>query len=187
MTREAVLGGREDDLRAILSDEVAFRRWYDRTLPAVYSYLASRCQGDEDLARELTQQTFVAAIAARSSFDGRSEPVTWLCGIARHKLADHYRRLEREERKRIKVQVREIRPESDPGVVSGFEERAAIDRALAALPVAQRAVLVFVAVDGLPVAEASRLIGRSFGATQSLLARAREGFKRAYDREAGDD
>src|SRR5262245_40333388 len=128
MAGEAVLGGREEDLRVVFADEVAFRRWYDRTLPAVDSYLASRCQGDD--AQELTQQTFIAAIGARSSFDGRSEPTTWLCGIARHKLADHFRRLDREERRQLRAEVREITVGGRRGGGTGVEERAAIDEAI---------------------------------------------------------
>src|SRR5262245_10698968 len=79
-----------DDLRVALESETGFRRWYERHVPAVYGYLATRCLGDADLVQDLTQETFVAAIEARRRFDGRSEVTTWLCGIARHKLADHF-------------------------------------------------------------------------------------------------
>src|SRR5262245_55509838 len=96
-----------DELREALADEAAFQRWYERVMPHVYAYLASRAR-DVHLAEELTQQTFIAAIEARRTFDGRSDSVTWLCGIARHKLADHFRRLEREERRLDRVVVREI-------------------------------------------------------------------------------
>ena len=60
------------------------------------------------LAEELAQQTFIAAVDQRSRYDGRSDTVTWLCGIARHKLADHFRTLEREERRRMRLEVRQI-------------------------------------------------------------------------------
>jgi DNA-directed RNA polymerase specialized sigma24 family protein len=58
---------------------------------------------------------------------------------------------------------------------------------LRSLPAPHRAVLAFVVLDGLPVAEAGRLMGRSASATQSLLHRARESFRRAYGGELGDD
>jgi RNA polymerase sigma-70 factor (ECF subfamily) len=171
-----------DDLRVALADELAFRRWYERHVPAVYAYLASRCLGDRDLVQELTQQTFIAAIGTRSGFDRRSAVTTWLLGIARHKLADHFRALEREEARRARARVREIELVTDAGAWRGAEDRVLIADAMRALPAAQRAVLTFVAIDDLPVAEVARLIGRSFGATQSLLARARDGFRRAYPR-----
>jgi RNA polymerase sigma-70 factor (ECF subfamily) len=179
-----VLDADQDGLRAILADEAAFRRWYERFLPPVYSYLLSRCLGDASLAEDLAQETFVAAINARSQFDGRSDPATWLCGIARHKLADHFRRQERDERRRLRVRVNELALDRDRSAWQYIEERVLIADAMRSLPPAQRAVLTFVALDDLPVAEAARLVGRSFGATQSLLARAREGFRRRYE-EAG--
>ena len=173
-----------DDLREVLADEAAFRRWYDRMIPSVYSYVASRCLGDEDLAQELTQQTFIAAIHGRARFDGRSEPVTWLCGIARHKLADHFRRLEREEARTLRASVHALAQEGPDEAARwrGVDDRIVIADTLRRLPAAQRAVLTFVALDDLPVAEAARLLGKSFGATQSLLARARESFRQAYPR-----
>jgi DNA-directed RNA polymerase specialized sigma24 family protein len=57
-------------------------------------------------------------------------------------------------------------------------------RALRGLPASQRAVLIFVVLDDLPVGEAARLLGKSPKATESLLFRAREGFRRTYTGEA---
>jgi RNA polymerase sigma-70 factor (ECF subfamily) len=132
---------------------------------------------------ELTQRTFVAAIEQRWRFDGRSDITTWLCGIARHKLADHYRRAEREQRRQIKLEVREIdRIGEDSG--TGADDRELIAAAFRALPPAQRAVLVFVDLDGLSVPEAARLMGKNRLATQSLLHRARDRFRRAFRGEA---
>ena len=187
MIERAAVAGRVDELQVALANEAAFESWYQRTLPRVYSYLLSRCGGDTSLAEELSQQTFIAAIDRRSRYDGRSDTVTWLCGIARHKLADHFRMVEREERRRMRLEVREI-----PQAVGSIDARdlddlAAIQDALKSLPAAQRAVLVFVVLDDLPVAEAARLMGRSTGATQSLLHRARDGFRRVYRGGQADD
>jgi RNA polymerase sigma-70 factor (ECF subfamily) len=173
-----------DDLRRALADDAAFEAWYRRTVPRVYSYLLARC-GDIALAEDLTQETFLAAIAQRHRFDGRSDAVTWLCGIARHKLADHFRAQERADRRRMRMEVRWIELDSaDPSPEAGVADRLAISDGLAALPPLQRAVLTFVSLDGLSVAEVGRLIGKSHAATQSLLARAREGFRRSYRGEA---
>jgi RNA polymerase sigma-70 factor (ECF subfamily) len=174
-----------NELQLALADDRAFETWHRHTLPRVYSYLLSRCAGDVALAEELTQQTFVAAIDRRSRFDGRSDVVTWLCGIARHKLADHFRSVEREERRRMRMEVGRIELDAATGPGIGLEDRALIVEALRSLPANQRAVLVFVVLDDLPVAEAARLLGKSRAATESLLFRARESFRRAYAGEIG--
>ena len=57
--------------------------------------------------------------------------------------------------------------------------------ALAAVASAQREVLVLRYLDGLPVAEVAAAVGRSVAAVESLLARGRASFRRAYA-EAGD-
>jgi RNA polymerase sigma-70 factor (ECF subfamily) len=179
---DALAGANELDL-ALASDE-GFRAWYDRTLPRVYSYLVSRT-GDVTIAEELTQEAFIAALERPSRFDGRSDTVMWLCGIARHKLADHFRRAEREERRAGRFAVAEITT-ARMDDWQRVEERQAIEEALLRLPAAQRAVLLFVDLDGLSVAEAGRLIGRSHGAAQSLLFRARQAFRAIVDGEARD-
>ena len=139
------------------------------------------------VAEELTQLTFVAAVDQRSRYDGRSDTVTWLCGIARHKLADHFRAIEREERRRMRLEVRQIHLGVTTAPVNEIDDRAAIADAIRSLPASQQAVLTFVVLDDLSVAEAARLMGKSAAATQSLLHRARDGFRRAYDAEATDD
>lgn len=172
-----------NELQMALADDDAFADWYRRTLPRVYGYLLGRCGNDVALAEELSQQTFIAAIDQRSRFDGRSDVVTWLCGIARHKLADHFRAIDREERRRMQLEVRWIESSVGAAPAPDLDDRAAIATALRSLPAAQQAVLVFVVLDGLPVAEAGRLLGRSTPATYSLLHRAREAFRRAYGSE----
>ena len=175
-----------NELQQALADDDAFASWYRRSVPRVYSYLMSRC-GDRDLAEELTQQTFIAAVEGRWGFDGRSDGVTWLCGIARHKLADHFRAQERAERRGMRMQVAQIELEREAPTGPEIEDRALIAEAFRSLPPSQRAMLAFVAQDGLSVAEAGRLLGRSPRAATSLLNRARESFRKAYRGEVSDD
>ena len=64
---------------------------YDRYGSAVKAYLMRLC-GHEDLASELTQETFCRAIESIDRFDGRSGVYTWLCAIAKHLYYDAMRR-----------------------------------------------------------------------------------------------
>src|SRR6478752_4127397 len=176
-----------NELQRALADDAGFEAWYRRSVPRVYSYLMSRGGGDVALAEDLTQQTFTAAIDQRSRYDGRSDTITWLCGIARHKLADHFRSIERDERRQRRMEVRQIELDDATSTELGLEDRTVIAEILRSLPAAQRGVMVFVVLDDLPVREAARLMGKSRGATESLLFRARESFRRAYDAENADD
>jgi RNA polymerase sigma-70 factor (ECF subfamily) len=173
----AITGDRSE-LGAIFADELAFRAWYDRGLPTVYGYLFHRCGRNPELAEELTQQAFVEAVRSYGRFRGQADPTTWVIGIARHKLVDHFRRVERDARRLTALSARELgagRAESAPPTLPDD-----IDDALAMLPALQRAVLVLHYMDQLSVREVARSLGKTEAATASLLARGRDAFRQAY-------
>jgi RNA polymerase sigma-70 factor (ECF subfamily) len=149
---------------------------YDRALPEVYGYLLSRC-GQRALAEDLTAETFLAAV-------GTTAPVTtaWLIGTARHKLVDHWRRREREERS--------LRLVHEEGVEDRWDVRLDALRAqqvLDELSPAHRAALTLRYFDDLPVPQVAALLQRTVHATEALLVRARDAFRRAYVSTGGSD
>jgi len=153
-------------------DEATFRAWYEEALPRVYGYILRRV-GDSDLAEELTQQAFVEAVRKRATFRGEAEPTTWVIAIARRKLVDEFRRRDRRERGRLGLRVYEVPVEPIDDSMSAADSSRDIDLALRQLPPLQRAVVVLCYVDGLSVREAGNHLGKSVGATESLLSRAR--------------
>lgn len=64
---------------------------YSQHAKTVYKFLISQCQC-EQVAEELTQETFYRAIQNIDKFQGNSAISTWLCGIARNLLKEHYRK-----------------------------------------------------------------------------------------------
>lgn len=70
---------------------------YDVAPPQVYGYLIRRCR-DRGVAEELTSETFLAAVGVVRHRGSPTVDVGWLVGVARHKLADHWRALARERR-----------------------------------------------------------------------------------------
>lgn len=175
---------RTEQLAAAFADPIAFRRWYDDAVIRVYGYLHGRCGGDADLAEELTQQTFIQAVRHWRTFDGRSDAVTWLCSIARNRLIDHYRQVDRQQRRHLRLVVRELAIDHD-GFEGALDDREAVLAALRDLPALHRAALVLRFVDGLSVREVAQALGRSEDATESLIRRAKERFRATYP-EASD-
>lgn len=161
----------------------AFRAFYEEALPRVYGYFLHRCGGSVQLAEDLTQETFLAAVSELKKGKWVRTPIAWIFGIARHKLLDHYRSQERSERGLVLAgQADQI---EDELVVPDEEEaRERATAALASVAASQRAALVLCYVDGFPVREAAAILGKSDEAVESLLARGRASFKRAYQ-EAG--
>ena len=178
MTMRAGLRVEPLSLDTIISDQAGFRVWYELALPRVYRYLLARCGGDADLAEELTQQTFVEGVRRRATFDGRSDAVTWLCGIGRHKLVDHFRKSRRDTERQLRIVSEWSAGQSQASAQQGL--RSGVETALSKLHGEQRIVLVLRYLDGLSVREIASTISRSEKATESLLSRARDAFRRAY-------
>ena len=169
-------------LAPLRDNPAAFRAFYDDALPRVYGYFFHRCGCKVAVAEDLTQETFLAAVSELKKGRPVEHPVAWVLGIARHKLLDHYRREERETRKLTAVQQAESI--ADEALVrSGEASRERALEALGAVAGSQRAALVLRYLDGFSVPEIADTLGRSVEATESLLARGRESFKRAYVEE----
>lgn len=176
---------RRAEFAEAFASETAFRAFYDRAMPRVYGYLLHRC-GDRALAEDLTQTAFTEALRHRGDYDGRSDAVTWLTGIARHKLVDHVRAETRSDHRLMQLTVREITAEPSADAWQAADDRAALEAVLARLPADQRLVLVLHHADGLPVREVARLIHRTESATESLLSRSMAALRAAWQ-EAGHD
>lgn len=150
---------------------------YDRALPEVYGYLLDRCR-DRATAEDLTSETFLAACRAG---DDAPVSVPWLIGVARHKLADHWRRAGRDERLRERVGLED--EASDPWDAHLDAVRAA--DVLHGLGEHHRLALTLRYVDGLPVPECAAVLDRTVHATEALLVRARRAFRKSYEAGGG--
>ncbi len=69
--------------------------WVDSHGDYLFRYALMRLRNRE-AAENAVQETFLAALSARKSFGGRSSERTWLIGILKHKIIDHYRKSFRE-------------------------------------------------------------------------------------------
>ena len=147
---------------------------YDQTLPEVYGYLLARC-GSRPVAEDLTAETFLAAV--RAHLDGRGPlSAAWLIGTARHKLVDHWRAAERENRGLAEVASENL---TDPW--DAHLDALLAQEVLAEQSGLHRAVLTLRYLDGLPVGEVAHALGRTRRATDALLGRARAAFRRSYE------
>ena len=152
---------------------------YDDAVVEVYGYLYARCRNRAD-AEDVTAEVFMGAVDAVRR--GRPDVTTaWLIGIARHKLVDHWRRTEREQRRLRAVADR-------PDAVADADDPwdAHLDRMLARdvmerLGAHHRSALTLRYLDGLPVPEVASILERTVHATETLLVRARRAFRDLYE------
>jgi RNA polymerase sigma-70 factor, ECF subfamily len=149
---------------------------YDDALPSVYGYFVRRC-ADRATAEDLTSETFLAAMDAARKESPPPMTLPWLIGVARHKLADHYRR----RQNRMNVPVADLPEPVEPVDHWDAElDRMVAESVLARLPEQHRTVLSLRYLDDCSVGECAELIGRTVHATEALLVRARRAFKKEY-------
>jgi RNA polymerase sigma-70 factor (ECF subfamily) len=70
-------------------------RWVDDHGDCLYRYALMRVRKPE-VAEDLVQDSLLAAVRAAEGFSGRSSERSWLVGILKNKIADHFRKLGRE-------------------------------------------------------------------------------------------
>ena len=166
-----------ESLQAAAAGEARAVRWLlDEVAPIVHGFLYARVGGDASVAEDLLQETVIEAVRSSSSFRGEAQLSTWMCAIARRRLARHYEAERRAElgRSRLRVVAESTLDES----LQHAEEREEVARALGRLPALHRQVLVLKYLDGLAVEAVAEQVGRSRVQVQSLLQRAREGLRR---------
>jgi RNA polymerase sigma factor (sigma-70 family) len=144
-------------------------REYGRLVYAV----AYKVLGDRTLAEEATQQTFLQAWRAASSFDTAKELGPWLATIARRAAIDVHRR----ESRRATEPLDQVAP-THPAVVTlpPSAEQAyevwAVRQAIQELPDEERQVVRLQHVEGMTHAEVASQLGVPIGTVKSRSFRA---------------
>lgn len=65
--------------------------WVEKYADYLYGFAMSRIR-DEDVAKDLVQDTFLAGLQRLDGFEGNSKEKTWLTAILKNKIADFYRK-----------------------------------------------------------------------------------------------
>ena len=66
-------------------------QWVISYADYLYAYAIRRIN-DEELAKDLVQETFLAALEKAATFEGKSSERTWLTAILKNKIIDVYRK-----------------------------------------------------------------------------------------------
>lgn len=167
--RGAEAGADEALARQARGDPQAFAELYGRYVDRVYRFVLIRTGSVPD-AQDLTSQTFLAALEGIGTYGGRGSFGGWLFGIARHKLADHYRR----RRPDIPLDDAEDLQDPDPSPEEMADARlqlARVSRALQSLDAQQAEALALRLFGGLDAAEVGQVMGKSQAAAKMLVHR----------------
>jgi RNA polymerase sigma-70 factor (ECF subfamily) len=164
-------------------DAAAWDEFYEEHVRELYGFVFRVVRGDPQTAADVFQDTWLDAIRHIGQFDPkRGELRSWLFGIARRRVALHWRqRLARRgtaaaARAEVPVEVSDGAVVPDD-VLEHLEQAAVVQASLLALPPERRQVLLDKYVEELSVAQIAARTGKSPKAVESLLSRAREQFR----------
>jgi RNA polymerase sigma-70 factor (ECF subfamily) len=175
---------RERGLRdAVLTgDERAWRAWYDACYADLERYVLWRCGGLRDRSEEVVQETWLTAVRLVGRFrPEQGSFAAWLHGIAANVIRNHLRRARMQRLRNTPLIVDVV---ADVGQASAERERAErVAHALADLSERCERALRAKYLDGLEVAVIAERWGETPKAVESLLTRARQAFREAYERQ----
>jgi RNA polymerase sigma-70 factor (ECF subfamily) len=170
----------EQSLRAavLAGDERAWQALYDGGFASLYSFVSWRCGGSRDLTEEVVQETWLQAVRGIRKFQPETASfLTWLRGIAHNVIRNQLRR---------RRTIRDTVTLHDVPSRNGVAERERAERVastFAELPARYEGVLRAKYVDRQSVAEIAAELEESPKAIESLLTRARQAFREAFERE----
>ena len=180
----------ESDLQLVAAilqrDRKATAHLVELHADAVHRYVWRRLTPKVDLVDDVVQDVFVAAWRGLAAYSGEASLQTWLVGIARNKVEDHYRRtlavplqsLEQED-----VPLTAGSTDLDAVVEQGRQEQRAA-QVLSRIPYEYAAALRWRYWEGRSAREMAAAAGRSEKAVERLLARARAKFKARWEEMA---
>ena len=163
-------------------DEI--RRIYRDTIDDLYGFVSRRCDGDRDLAEDITQETWLRAVRAWRVDGVPQRELSWLATVAARLLSNHFRR-----------PMTELFYEEAHGALSSGDTerenrvnaRSLVQRALAKLPQAQTRLLQAFHYERRGVAEIAAAAGLSERAVEGRLRRARQRLRREIEADPDAD
>ena len=149
-------------------DETGFRSFYDRTAPALRSYLRMLCK-DAVLADDLLQESYLRFLRARIPDMNEFQMKAYLYKAAGSAANDHWK-VEKRERNRIKEDSQNIEPTADTSLSQD------IRRFFDTLRKQQQALLWLAYVEGFQHREIAEILHLKDKSVRVLLLRARKEF-----------
>ncbi len=170
--------------RIIDGDPQATRDFYLQFSQKILSYLKKRLPHEED-AQEIMQDVFLEAIDSLFYLQKHTSVQSWLYSIAHNKVVDYYRKRKIKSIVLSAIPVLQIAAEEMHQPEFQFEKdkiRDKIEKAFASISARYQEILIMRYEKNIPIKQLAIELHLSFKATESLLFRARQDFKKAYER-----
>jgi RNA polymerase sigma-70 factor (ECF subfamily) len=169
--------------RVMAGDAAAERALYDAHVDRVYR-LAFRLAGDDELARDITQDTFIRAFDRISTFRRQSSLSTWLHSIGVSVALNRVRTVKRRSTRELPLDG--VAEPSLPTRLAEPDLKERLALSIDALPPGYRTVFVMHDVEGFTHEEIGEALGIESGTSKAQLFRARAKLRTALADFAGE-
>jgi len=171
-------------IAAVLAgDPAAERRLYETHVDRVYR-LAYRMTGDDTLAQECTQDTFVRVFDRLPEFRGEAALSTWIHAVATSVILNCLRTVKRLREREMPEETAENLGHAPAGGEPLLRQR--LEEAIRGLPDKLRMVFVMHDVEGYTHEEIGGTLGVPVGTSKAQLSRARARLREALATLAGE-
>jgi RNA polymerase sigma-70 factor (ECF subfamily) len=154
--------------RIALRDERALKQFYDAYHTRIYAFANRRLNNSADAADALNE-TMLEVWRSAGRYEGRSQALTWVLGIAHHKTLDVLRRRGRHDT----VEIDETLPDDDcptaPELLNAAQHASFIRRCLEQLTDIYKLVLHLAFFEDLPYAEIARIADCPLGTVKTRV------------------
>jgi len=157
----------------------AFRELYKKYSDLLFAYVLHRSDNDRVVSSDIWQETWIVAVEKISDFNYGCSAFTWLCAIAKNKISDYYRSKGKDRKYNINME-HTIDIDNEEIDVVGDEVQETVIKVLAGLSEDYRYLLIARYIENKGVDEISMAIGKSYKATESLLTRSRNAFRKKF-------
>lgn len=157
--------------------ETAFARLVGRHQQALRAFLRRVCS-DWALADDLAQETFLAAWSRLDRIPDEANLRAWLCGVGYNKALTALR-----SDRRARARDGAYSAERPAHLTPASDDRLALERAMSALPVDQRAAVALCLAADFSHAEAAEALNLPLGTVKSHVTRGRERLLKALGDE----
>lgn len=154
----------------------AVSEWYGEYRHRIAAFIAKKVSIEKD-TEELTQEVFMSCLKHLPLFRGQSSIFTWMCGIARHEIADYYRK--KYAKKALKYVPLGEKLLSEE-IADAHESAIKVRQVLSQMKAESIELLMKKYVDQKKVIDISKELGKTTRAVESELFRARQEFKKLY-------
>lgn len=157
---------------------------YKENIKIVFHFLCSLCH-DEDLAEDLTQETFLKAFQSIGRYDGSCKISTWLCAIAKNTYYQYLAKAKKEFPKDLpsEEQISELTPERE---VLAKIELIDVLKLMQSLPEKMREVMYLRITGSLAFKEIGEILGKSENWARVNYYRGKERIIKEYHLKKGE-